>query len=897
MRRQDEIRLLLSGRDPGTQKFLLAELDRFAHAFDADEVHDVLVAHLASPAAEVARQSLATLTQFLDAHAPRRYGLVPTTAGLWTAIHLQADREEKAAPGLTAAQARMRRAAAALLAPLAAELAGRLDTLAPEVRSLACAALALSPGGHRALAARLEREPASFSILWAWAVGGGGAADPGRLAEILAARGAEDPDFLLAARVLPGPALAELAAKLEPKLEWRGRAHLALAAAAVADRAAAPLLARLGEPRTDWGDVYVLRAAEQLKGPEAWQVVLAMHARSPHEFVRQQALRAAGGFASPEAVQFCLALLGREPAHVSQCLESLVRLRCPSDNLTKAAAPYRESADLRARVAALLATSAARGERLPASLVPLLRHAEPLPRVEAAFCLGYWPGAGSLKVLAALAAHDPHPQVRQQAIKSLSRFDVGACAPLLTRLVKTADKADALTAARVMVRMDTDSLSTLVHLFLTELVKCADPGRRALLLRGLGRLAAGAADPGVLRVFSAALSVDAPEVLEAALDGIKTMGGPPTPEVLAQVAALARGGPPAVALSAHVALFLAGDLGAPERVIEALRAGEPGTMERAVTATLELVLLATRVIGPQHEALAKALGCEPTGREPVREPAPAKATVVVPVFDEGEWEISRPGGDAEAESVDSAALAESVRASEAPTVGAGIDVRTHLESATNLVPKTAFARADAPKMRSRPAPKLPAKRSWRRVAVALAVAVAVAAVGAVALTRDEGAAVPEVVPPAATAAPAALTVWQVKGTLRLIDRANPLERGETIAVGQTVVLSEGGNASLVTGLGDEVRLASGAQLKVVAVRAPGSLMFEPQAGSMSCAFGPGRTVTFVAGRRTITGPEMRLWLAVVPGGWAVKSERTAVEAVASDGSARRLAPGEEAILR
>lgn len=600
MRRQDEIRLLYPNQVPANQKFLLSELDDYAAAFDGDEVLELLRLAMAGGAQPLRRQALVTATFFLPPFTERRHGVTQAQASVWSQymaepVALATAAQERAQVEETRG---LRTRALARLTPLFLALSSRMDELPESLRGEAWLTLSLLPDGEKYSPRFLDKKPMAFEALWAWAAGGGATRDPARLTAMLDRTGPGDPDVLLAALGLPAETLARLAKRLTGRVDWRGTAHLAMALGRVGGPDALARLEDLARHPSGWGDVYVLRAVESLGRPDGLELVERLHRRATHEFVRRQALRAAGGFVSEAALVFCLAQLGGSEGSVAaQALESLVRLRCPRADLLQAARGLAASADLRVRVNALLATVDPDGGKLPAEFESLLRSDDPLARVEAAFCLGYWRSRGALEALSHFASADPQPAVRVQAMKSLTRYGAARCLPALTRLFETASPGEAALAARLVARPGAQRVSGIPEFFTRELVRNNDPNRRALLLTALAGLSVTHRPPGVEQILVAALDVDSPVVLKAALDGWTLLGGQTAADLGGRLARCAAAEDPAVAAQAAVVSFLRGDLKAIDVLAAGLMAGAPDARVAAhVHAALELALIGERCV-------------------------------------------------------------------------------------------------------------------------------------------------------------------------------------------------------------------------------------------------------------------------------------------------------------
>jgi hypothetical protein len=896
MRRQDEIRILYREQAPPSQKFLLAELDRFAKSPDADDVLDLILGELGSADALVRGQALVTATQFLPGYTRRRHGGEVAT-GEWSEFLAggSANVAKIRAPVDAQRTAALRLAAQGRLAPLFAELARVAPALPPRTQDLAYAALALLPDAHSLPALALGKTADAVGPLWAWAAGGGARHDPQRLLDVLDRSCAARPQVLLAAQALPAMEAAALARRIAPRVGWSAAADLAIALGRSGAPGAVPLLRTLSLDGNGWTQVYALRAVEMLRPPDGLPFVEELHDRATHEFVRAQAVRSAGAFASEAALGFCQKrLASTEGIVVAQALESLVRLRCPRAELADAARPLTASPDLRVRVNALLATVDPREGKLPDGFLDMLRNPEVSQRLEAAFCLGYWRSRRALEILAVQTTSDPTGTVRVQAVKSVSKYPVTTSLPVLTRVVETAGPVEALTAARLMSRLDAPDPGAVVRVFLSELARHPEPERRALLLTGLAGLMARESDAAAGPVFAAALDVDDPRVQAAALTGLKMLGDAGVEGLAPRLEKLSSSTAPAVASGAAAARFLAGDLAVVAHLTASLAAGDGARREGAVLASLELALLATQVIEPRHAALAAALPVTPDAPAGPVAP-PSLAAVPAGGIEEGDFESAL--------SVGAAAAAPAIESERNP-VSEVRELSTFFEqmqkpksrkvARTELggIQKGTYLVAGAGRgeaLESEPLGRR-AGRTWRQLTAAvsqnpilLGPPLALLVIAAVVLKS--------VLAPSAPprdAAKVALTVVSATGPLTVEGVARPLATGDRARAGDRLKLARGADASLTTESGGEVRLKGPCELKIVSADNRYGLVLDVQKGEIEANSAAGEPLVLTVGRRRISGMAASLRCVVDGDECRVTARAGEVEALTSGGERRML---------
>jgi len=647
MRRQDEIRLLFPSQDQESQKLLLSELDAYALAFDSDEVVDVLRTATAAPLARVANQALVTACFFLPRYVARRMRVAEEQAGLWTEYQHEKARPDPATLEVLRQQReRIREKAREVLAPLAETLAARFARLPEPVRPRAQLAMAYlgSDGVLDALRKAVEAAPTDAQALWTWAFAGAGTRDPERLAFHLDRYGVRAPELLLAAAALPLAALLLLVQRLDGRLDGAGTSNIAFALSRHPGAAVLPALERLCKRTTGWGQVHVLRAAGASGHPHALDLIRHIHSHSHNHFVRQQAIRAAGGLFAQASIDFCIEQSKTDdPASAAQALETLVRLRCPRGELAAVARPHLTSTHLRTRVNAFLTVVDPNAQTLPRGFLELVESEQPLPRVEAAFCMGYWTHPACTEALSTMASNDPAPAARQQAIKSLSKHPPERSFGPLAKIAMTGGAMEALTATRVLARSAQQSKEALKAM-MSALPPASETARHALLVRALASLAAPEGDDALEALLARDLESSEPAVLVGALEAWKLLGGPRDKAERQQIVRLAGHADPAVRGAAVVAGFLGGELSLLSRLEDALKSEEGASLAAACDALADLALIANEVVGPQNALLCSALersaNSASTGLAAARfARAPEASPATSPLRAEGEFEI------------------------------------------------------------------------------------------------------------------------------------------------------------------------------------------------------------------------------------------------------------------
>jgi HEAT repeat protein len=597
VRRQDELLAIYPGRDRFTRKFILSQVEGLALAFDSDELLRFLHGERADDDPLIRHQAIHTLVRFLPAYMRRRYGLSGQLAGVWTGFAQKADAVKKfiADAKDEPKRAEQRRRAGLFLArPLADALlevsrgaAGRtsIDARLALVRfPLKCV--------HRELAAILgASDTAPFDAVVAVALTAAGETAERDVLATLDARGARQPDLLML--VPPTPRGFDALMDFAGRTDQEGRINLALALARMRGVDHAEAVRRLSGFHEGWVTVCGARALEASGEPRHVQLLTTIYQAGDNPFIKSQAVRAASGIPCPESLDFCLAALHSRTESVrAQALEGLVRLKCPADVLAREAAPFLSSGrGLRSRVNALLATARVDPAALPAELTELLMSTDNLDRLEAAYCLGYLQTPRGLGCLSTLITMDPSASVRQQAIKSLSKYPARMAVPALLPALSSPEPRVALTAALVLARFDDDEAVLTCQHLLSALGAAQNPVEKKLMYRALGALAGKVGYADVREPLVKGLSGSDPAVVRGALEGWIVFGGPAVFEADSRVREILRSGEPRVRPRCALALFTRGHADALEHLGRMLRSGDEAVVSGALDAAAEIGLL------------------------------------------------------------------------------------------------------------------------------------------------------------------------------------------------------------------------------------------------------------------------------------------------------------------
>lgn len=599
MRKQDELLVLYPHQDRFNKKFILTEIDGLSRTFDSDDLLELLRREVGSPDPVVAHQAFFGLTLFLPGFIARRFGVAPTEQGLWTRY------EASAAPGSAGAAIAAtldhdatRDLVYAGLEPVARSLYDHMELGSEPVRKLARLALSQFPYRflQQSILERSAREP-DFELTMALARMGAGLAGPAAFSSKVTVEATRQASMYLSLVALSPEDLSREVVELAPRAGRLGRANLAIAISKHADPSILDGVRALIDHRESWVDVYAMRALQGTGAPGAMKEVVALYERQQNSFVRCQALRTLGDIGGRGSLEF---LMDRardpDPAIQAQALESLIRLRCPRQDLMKVADPLRDSPSIRTRVNAWLAIADPREAKKPTIFTELAQRAEPLHRLEGAYSLGYWQGADSVRALRRLALEDPEDSVRIQAVKSLSRFPAAvAGGPLLEVLAGGRDRL-ALCASRVLTRYEGDEARLVVGAVMDALRSAKTPLEATLLMRAMGSLAGKAGVEEAELVMVKNIESPDPRVVRAALEGWKLYGTSRRFDLSHKLDELARSADAEIALAATTVKLLQGRWDAVTQLADRLARPADEGWNRAVETALEWGLLAAEVI-------------------------------------------------------------------------------------------------------------------------------------------------------------------------------------------------------------------------------------------------------------------------------------------------------------
>jgi HEAT repeat protein len=605
MRRQDELIAIYEGKPPLARKFLLSQMEGLSLAFDSEELLYFLLAQLDDTDPVIRVQALYSIVQFLPGYTRKRYALESQAHGHWTTYGRDVRQMTGLASTELAKAARTPQVGEATLMaaePLVQAIVGGLDAMDGWDRTRAIVALGNLPlrASQDWLSSTMRTSMPDLEVGLALAEHERPESTQAILTTVRLL-GPGNPDLYLLLGSCSGDEAIAIAMDAIPRTTARGRMNIARAIARFPPPVALEAFVKLAKHHETWVDVMGLASLEDLADPACLPTIAEIYRSARHRFFKVQAVKAAGAFRNQWAVNFCTEALGEEDHSISaMALESLVRLRTPPEVLRAVAIPFLESEHLKARVNAILAALSPDEALESAILQELLLSPDPLPRIEAACCLGYLQSPGALDLLATLAGMDPSIEVGCQAVKAMSRYPAGDALPRLMPLVGKCDEQLALTIARVVGRYEGGDAELAGGALAATLAEPMAPPVRAALLRALGtavRRSGRAAGSGPL---IAGLDDPEPQVQAGALEGLVLAGAGGDTGVTSRLTELSAGREPHTAARALLALWFSGDVEAAGRIGSLLATEDTKATGPVVECTLEIGLLVTDIASGQR---------------------------------------------------------------------------------------------------------------------------------------------------------------------------------------------------------------------------------------------------------------------------------------------------------
>ncbi|MBI2943559.1 MAG: HEAT repeat domain-containing protein [Candidatus Wallbacteria bacterium] len=438
MRYQDRLLSLLPAQQPQIARYVARELEGLVPYFDSGRVMQALETIAASEDPGAAIQGSSSLHRFYPSHLEGHYvpSGDPMASRMLRPQDLVSGIKRKAVPGGPPSERlpdtdALARSAVHLLEPAVHALLDYLPRLPAEARSRAWRTLARIPHGAVADSARKLAARQGAEALPAMLVAAAAHCRAEKEAYLVRlVSHLEGTPLFSAAIVALGLAPYAPVLELLSNLAKRGteELHPSVAAALEGHRelGARNVLAGLSRRCSGWTALQILQSLGRLRDPAALASIESIFMERDHPSVREAAVRAAGSVKGPAAAQFLRrALEGNlHPTVAARALQSLQSVQIDPAELARLAAPWLDSSDPEAAVSALLASLMGQESAAAASLKSLIRSSNGQLRSQGAYCLGYYQGRASLEVLSYLAARDPDPQVRHQAVTSFATYEL-----------------------------------------------------------------------------------------------------------------------------------------------------------------------------------------------------------------------------------------------------------------------------------------------------------------------------------------------------------------------------------------------------------------------------------------------------------------------------------------
>lgn len=525
----DEIMALYTGRDPQTQKYLLATLSTVPVGFDGDILIDFLWREAVSRERPIRHQARRELGRVLPVFLRHEYGLLPTARGVWSSYQDRAHVERILAQEAGEEVAGIARRIAAGMHALAPSLElalgeGRQATVRCALAASLVAGRVRTRSGLLALVRRASSDPPSVAHAAALAELGGEEAETALLSAV-DRWGLRSPDLIVLLAGLPAERTIPLLERFEARTDAYGRAAIAQALSGDDSSPGRRLLARLIDRHEGWVTAYALDAIHSAPRPDDLEVTSLAYRTEPHEFVRVQAVKAAGHIPSPGAVDFLMERLADGTPRVqAAALEALVRKRIDPRDLAPAAVPLLTSPILRARIASILVVARVDAPRVAGPVHEILFSDQPVCRLEGAFVLGYLPGPESASALVKMALRDPSLPVQVQALKSLARQPIDLAIERLLIVLEAAGGRLAAVAARALASLEGPLLSRVEEGLVRAATSTTSPAIKGVILRAIGAVASRQPRAGPPPILADHLEDPAVPVVLGALEGLKFMG-------------------------------------------------------------------------------------------------------------------------------------------------------------------------------------------------------------------------------------------------------------------------------------------------------------------------------------------------------------------------------------
>ncbi|MBI4867099.1 MAG: HEAT repeat domain-containing protein, partial [Candidatus Wallbacteria bacterium] len=456
MRTQDRLLKALSHSDLHYRAFVARQLERVVIHFDSEDVVALVRSSWQEASGPMALHFLCTFNELFPRHL--RIFFSPGASPVHSQ-YLTSARAKVGAPARARPEGRdaICRSATQLLEPCILALRRRLDGASGRERRVLMATLARFHHGAvesflvERLADDADGPMAAFLLAACF-----GTLDDQKVLDRMEAVWSQDtlPQYLLALRYLPTDSAAAFlrraARHKSPAVQWLSAACL--------DRFAKfdlrPALESILEGQFGWAVAHAMETIGRVADPSIGLPLVQKALESfDHPLVRSAAFRALAIVGSKEGIDLCLKEIASpsSPHAQAQAIAALPQLGAPAPLRARVLAPLVRAPNLEVAGQALLGLVGADATAAGKAIRDMIVEGGEDERVQAAYCLGYYPGDSSVRVLEHLVRTDPSPAVRQQAVRAFSYFERGpSVTKRLNAFLELEDERVVMDAIRIL---------------------------------------------------------------------------------------------------------------------------------------------------------------------------------------------------------------------------------------------------------------------------------------------------------------------------------------------------------------------------------------------------------------------------------------------------------------
>ncbi len=339
------------------------------------------------------------------------------------------------------------------------------------------------------------------------------------------------PQYILPLRYLPTEGsfdvLKRAAAHKSPAVQWLTATCLDR----YGDHDLKPVVETLFQTQLGWAIVHSLESLARLGRSKLGLPFVKQALESfEHPLVRIAALKALVEVGGGDSLDICLKEIGRPGSshQVAQAMTSFLQLGAPPELRCQVFAPLLKSSNLEVTTQAILGLIGADDQLAGRGIRDLIVEGSEDERLQAAYCLGYYPGESSVRVLDHLIRTDASPAVRLQALRACAYYEPTDF--LLERLISYLDLEEdrlVMDAIRILSNVGGECEKEVIPALATVARYGGSGPLRRLANRGLGQFETRLARSHL----EEALSNDSsdPDSLLGAIEGLG-WASPPAPD-------------------------------------------------------------------------------------------------------------------------------------------------------------------------------------------------------------------------------------------------------------------------------------------------------------------------------------------------------------------------------